>query len=394
MVEHWQSPTNRFFLKVISIVVIVTFMTTQFDLRLAFGFVYAPTPQAPVGVDQESLKNELESARYFTDEDEQSKAAQQGAPEKQPEAPTGNVAGGEINDVGFRQAENLERSLFDSSKFFLTSPLSSPVGDVNGVFSGLRSEQGSEQYGSDGRIRAIRMFDDQQRSIERSFLYDDDEGTVTVLTKFFGEKEKPAFFQKYALDPSKNKPAYPLETGYRSEGKDYLTRSYQWSADGQEEGKLIVYDPKSEGALYAAYGLQPDGSLGRLREYRGSMEVNGETKLVHLSMEYDSGVTTVREWRSGTWEQYGPEGLMRAFDGTNVRDFVYDENGQLARVEVSDSNGESLFVEEYDAAGNVRLVRNQDGTVYSFKDSLIQSIGTADGRLWNYQYDAYGRMVP
>ena len=74
MIENWQSSGYRIYLKSIAIVVLITFVTTQFDLRLAFAYtpasaVPAPSEMAATAKDamklgSDDVRKKLESTRF------------------------------------------------------------------------------------------------------------------------------------------------------------------------------------------------------------------------------------------------------------------------------------------------------------------------------------------
>ena len=314
-----QQKKNFIWLRIISIFVIIAFVTTQFDLSLAFANTAAPIPTPEVtkikdDSNQELLGDIRYSQSYEEKRDQLRSEREVGQTDlvESPAAPVSELT--KFTDfikadqplTGSKAEMNCETA---GSIETCTMPNAE---NLDCLAENAQCAYYKVDTGQNNRIVEIGDFTDLDHKDElevRQFSYDQERARVEVTTRSAGD-EKLDTVQVYELEPVTNSPERLIESGILVQDENeresvLVLRSYNW-----DQLEVSVYDP-----VTGATGTWElvNGEPGRVLSYKGLYDDDSDpdTSAIKVDVEYqyEGDKVTYFDYESNTFVMQNTNGM-------------------------------------------------------------------------------------
>ena len=451
MIENWQSSGYRIYLKSIAIVVLITFVTTQFDLRLAFAYtpasaVPAPSEMAATAKDamklgSDDVRKELESTRFSAAELEEK--------EKRPQ-PTSNAPLQTPQQI-FKQPPRQEKpSELDLTLKFVEGSALQKIKtpdpkETDFLWSAVKTLADVVTEPGTNRILSATARREDGSLVKNDYRYYPDSVVIEQKPLGLNTEVMPVLYQRFSYQDGMQATGMLgniLEAGLK--GKD---GAYQVQEKYIGDNKVLVYNRKQEHV--ATYQIRPNGSRMPLVLYAddlkgGRVPVNfsysdgnrvvkiaseiggkrteeayrlsqrGEFELIGSAVTDNDGKKSItqlfRDVKTGrveeekitdaegrvTVKQYNREGNLQAIELSNgVKwGYQYHANGSVRQITENIPGRPALNVWKLDESGQLPLEIQNDQGVWRYQPSgLLDSFENPDGTVEKYFYDGASRLT-
>ena len=386
-----REPKYFVWLRIISVIVIFTFVTTQFDARLAFAYpasAQLPGPQNSA-LNKNNLKDQTKkkdlfgNVRYSEDFSDQNQTTQpqvsvtqvQTPPTPEPSTPTPEpttnfMQGSPLAGIGEGSLQcSLNPDATEQTCSLIAACKNPPPGDPN-------CDKVPHAYYKTDLTRGDRIIEigdltdpNHPNELEiRQFSYTDGESpTVKIVTLAAPSSNAVDAYQIFSIDSSNN-PLELLESGIVEQGQAIAERIYD-----RENHELRVYDP----ATYVHQVWELTGStIGKLLAYQGDYDhdQNPATLPISVDVEYQYGSNSVTfNYNQNDADTANDTFMTQSLDGRFINSGIW--------MSAAEGNPTAKILQEI-SANTYRFYSQTDPDYLEVVEKLE---GDAVGRLLEYQ---------